>query len=97
MSLRTGEFEELLPESFYTQRFLSVSDGVHIELCAAHEDSKERPFPSPLLRFRAEHEGKILCEYDLQDSIVQIPLEELEKAILRAKEEVHSEEFYSDV
>lgn len=58
---------------------------MHVEVRAAGRD---------IATFRSEVEGEIRVAFDVDGATIEIPLEELERAISAAREEVHAESFY---
>ena len=51
-------------------------------------------FSATLLKFRAKEEGHIRAVFEVRGESVEVPLEEIERAIQAAREDVHSESYY---
>lgn len=67
-------------------------DGMHLEVKLSDNDKDSYDSLAILGSFRADKEGEIFFETD--DGAFSIPLEEFERVIKLAKEEVHSEDYY---
>ena len=69
---------------------------MHVEVHAGGRDAEPLPsgYHPVVATFRSEVEGEIRVAFDVVGATVEIPLEELERAIAIAREEVHAESFY---
>ena len=68
---------------------------MHLEICKADDAGKLlHGDPYPIITIRADEGDDIKFVVYSDAGTVSIPLGEVERAITRAKEEVHSEEFY---
>ena len=83
-------------ERLYIQRFSCVGDGMHIELCIGVPDGKfaklDKPYPIATIRADKGDERRFV--FYTEDGPISVPLVEIERALMIAREEVHSEEFY---
>lgn len=88
------------PVHFYEEVDIVIAsvsdDGMHVEAHAGGRDAKPLPngFHPLIATFRSEEEGKIRVAIEVVGATVEVPLEELERAIAVAREEVHAESFY---
>ena len=70
---------------------------MNLELCAPNEGgTQSTQITNPIALFRADSEGCIQFVSFTSSGAVSFPLEELERAIAAAKDEVHSESYYDD-
>lgn len=89
-----------MPSHFYPKVSIVIAsipdDGMQVHVDAGRSDSEPLPdgLGATLLKFRAEEEGRIRAVFDVRGETVEVPLEEIERAIHAAREDVHAESFY---
>ena len=90
-----------MPSDYYPQVSLItaalVGDGMNVEVMATGRDGRRYPDGEGKLvaAFRAEADEAVRVVLFTEDGDrVEVPVEEIERAIELAKSEVHSEEYY---
>ena len=83
-------------ERLYLHKFSCTNDGMHLEICIrdSADELATNEWPYPIATIRADKGDNRRFVFFTESGPISVPLEEIEKVIMIAKEEVHSEDYY---